>query len=239
MPDEKHYELKVDQVTKRFGNLIALDKCSLQIPANGIFGLVGPNGSGKTTLFNIITGFSRADSGRILFRGREISNSSPNTISRLGLVRTFQLPRVFSSLSVLENLEALRPHSVGKARIEELLSVMSLKDQRNTLAAHLSYGEKKQLDIAGALMLDPAILLLDEPTAGLEPSLIKTMIDQIKYVSDQKKGVFIIEHNMSVIMNLAEQIFVLHNGIKLAEGAPSIISKDQKVIDAYLGIGSE
>ncbi|MCL5069254.1 MAG: ABC transporter ATP-binding protein [Thaumarchaeota archaeon] len=230
-------KLQVIDITKRFGNLVALRECALEISSEGVFGLIGPNGSGKTTLFNIITGFSRPNSGKIVFDGKNIAGRNPVTISRSGLVRTFQLSRIFPNLSVWENLEVSRPKHVPESRIEEMLDLVNLKEQKRIRGGRLSYGQKKQLDIARALMLDPSVLLLDEPTAGLEPSMVRSMMEQIKYIHDLKKGVFIIEHNMNVIMNIAEEIFVLHNGTKIAEGKPSEIQRNSMVIDAYLGTG--
>ncbi len=228
-------ELVVQEVTKKFGNLTALNRCSLRVSSDGIYGLVGPNGSGKTTLFNIITGFLYPDSGTVVCSGKEITRNSPASIARRGIVRTFQLPRVFSNLTVYENLEAAPHRKVDERRIGELLKMVQLSEFRNVSAGKLSYGQKKQLELARALILDPSILLLDEPTSGLEPNLIRVMIDQIRYARGLGKGIFIIEHNMNVITNLAEKIFVLHNGSKIAEGRPSDIRTDRQVIDAYLG----
>jgi branched-chain amino acid transport system ATP-binding protein len=225
--------LAVNNVVKRFGNLAAVDNCSMDLDKDGIYGLVGPNGSGKTTLFNVISGFLRPDQGQIIFGKRTIGGKSPISIAKLGIARTFQLPRVFSNLTVQENLEASR---FGQGRqIDELIDVFNLKDVRNYLASTISFGQKKELELARVLSMNPSLLLLDEPTSGLEPSLVRTTVEQIKYMRELGKSIFIIEHNMNVIMNLADKIFVLHNGTKIAEGPPTAIKTNSLVVDAYLG----
>jgi branched-chain amino acid transport system ATP-binding protein len=229
-------DLRVESVTKRFGNLLALDGLKISIETDGIYGLIGPNGSGKTTLFNIITGFLRPDSGRVVYSGKDITGRNPVSISRSGLVRTFQIPRIFPNLTVLENVEVAKAEKITSSRFDELIKLADLNEYRNVPAGRLSYGQKKQLDMIRALSMDPSMLLLDEPTAGLEPSLIKMMMEEIKYVRDLKKVVFVIEHNMNVIMNLSEKIFVLHNGVKIAEGSPLQVQSNSAVIDAYLGV---
>ncbi|MDG7001236.1 MAG: ABC transporter ATP-binding protein [Nitrososphaerota archaeon] len=229
--------LEIRNVVKKFGNLAAVDDCSLQLDKDGIFGLVGPNGSGKTTLFNVISGFLKPDRGRIIYGSKPIGGKGPIGITRLGIARTFQLPRVFSNLTVQENLEASMFD--GGHKIQELMEVFNLREVRNSLASAISFGQKKQLELARVLAMNPSLLLLDEPTSGLEPSLVKVTVDQIKYVRDLGKSIFIIEHNMNVIMNLAEKIFVLHNGKKIAEGTPDEIKTNNLVIDAYLGESEE
>lgn len=225
--------LAINNVVKMFGNLAAVDDCSLDLNKDGIYGLVGPNGSGKTTLFNMVSGFLRPDRGKITFGEKNIGGKNPIGITRLGIARTFQLPRVFSNLTVEENLEASM--FGGSRKMQELIEVFNLKDVRNVLASTISFGQKKQLELARVLAMNPSMLLLDEPTSGLEPSLVKVTVDQIKYVRELGKSIFIIEHNMNVIMNLAEKIFVLHNGKKIAEGTPNEIKTNRLVIDAYLG----
>jgi ABC-type branched-subunit amino acid transport system ATPase component len=229
--------LAISNVVKKFGNLAAVNDCNMELDKDGIYGLVGPNGSGKTTLFNVISGFLRPDAGKIFFGERSIAGKSPTGITKLGIARTFQLPRIFSNLTVEENLETCMYAKNGQ--IQELIEVFNLSDVKNSLASTISFGQKKQLELARVLAMNPSLLLLDEPTSGLEPSLVRVTVDQIKYVRKLGKSIFIIEHNMNVIMNLAEKIFVLHNGKKIAEGTPDEVKSNTLVIDAYLGESME
>jgi ABC-type branched-subunit amino acid transport system ATPase component len=228
-------QLIIDHLTKRFGNLVAVNDCSITLEKDGIYGLIGPNGSGKTTLFNLVSGFLRPDGGNVTFDNNNIAGKNPVSICRRGIARTFQLPRLFANLSVEENLEVSRSNGVSPQRTRELLEIFNLAQHKSTRASVLSYGQKKQLELARVLSMNPQLLMLDEPTSGLEPSLVNVIVDQIKYARGLGKSVFIIEHNMNVIMNLAEKIFVLHNGTKIAEGTPEEIRANALVIDAYLG----
>src|SRR5579864_6463004 len=209
-------QLIIEHVSKRFGNLVAVNDCSIALEKDGIYGLIGPNGSGKTTLFNVVTGFLRPDGGSVTFSGTNIARKNPISISKQGIARTFQLPRLFSNLTVEENLEASRTNGVGPKRTKELLEIFNLTPVKSMRASVLSYGQKKQLELARVLAMNPQLLMLDEPTSGLEPTLVNVIVEQIKYARELGKSVFIIEHNMNVIMNLAEKIFVLHNGRKIS-----------------------
>jgi ABC-type branched-subunit amino acid transport system ATPase component len=227
-------ELSVSGVTKRFGSLIAVNDCSLRVPSDRIFALIGPNGSGKTTLFNVITGFLSPEAGEVALDGKNITGRDPARIAKMGMVRTFQIPRVFANLTVEENLRVANSR-IQDIRLNELLELVALKEMRERKAGHLSYGQKKGLDLARALAIGPSLVLLDEPTAGIEPAKIQSIMKQIREIHTMGAGVFIIEHNMSVTMNLADYIYVLNSGVKIAEGPPQQIQSDERVIDAYFG----
>ena len=241
--------LSVKNASKSFGGVVANADISIEVPEGKIIGLIGPNGSGKTTLFNSIVGYHPLDSGSIKFQGEEISNLIVPQIARRGLLRTFQQTRVYGKMNCVQNMLISVPHrNVGiahmfqghsqdeKDRAEDLLEFVGLYSKRNLLAGDLSFGQQKLLEFAMALMNEPKILLLDEPTAGINPTLINGLIDRLK-TANEHLGVtlLVIEHNMRVIMNLAEHIYCLAHGELLAEGAPDQIQNDQRVIDAYLG----
>jgi len=241
--------LEVNGVTKLFGGVIANDNITLNVPQGGITGLIGPNGSGKTTLFNSIVGFHPIDSGFVTFAGRDISRLRVPDIARMGLLRTFQQTRIYGKMSCVENMEISVPHTHEGLRTifskypqavtergEELLDFVGLYAKRHLRAGDLSFGQQKLLELAMALMNQPKLLLLDEPTAGVNPVLINTLIDRLKRInSDIGITLFVIEHNMRVIMDLAEHIYCLAHGRLLAQGPPDTIRTDQRVIDAYLG----
>ena len=241
--------IDVRGVTKAFGGVVANHDVSLQVNPGGITGLIGPNGSGKTTLFNSIVGQYPIDAGSILFEGQEISRMTVQQVARLGMLRTFQQTRIFSKMDCIQNLLISLPHResgwrnmFGRnsaeliQRAEHLLEFVGLYSKRMLVAGSLSFGQQKLLEFAMALMNEPKVLLLDEPTAGINPTLINGLIDRLKRANEQFGiTLFVIEHNMRVIMNLADHIYCMSHGELLASGAPDAIRDDQRVIDAYLG----
>ena len=241
--------IEVRGVTKAYGGVVANHNVSLQVEPGAITGLIGPNGSGKTTLFNSIVGHHPIDSGSILFEGHEISRLTVQRIARLGMLRTFQQTRIFSKMDCIQNLLisiSHREHAwagmFGRysqeliEKAEHLLEFVGLYSKRMLVAGSLSFGQQKLLEFAMALMNEPKVLLLDEPTAGINPTLINGLIDRLKR-ANQEFGItlFVIEHNMRVIMNLANHIYCMSHGELLASGSPAQIRDDQRVIDAYLG----
>ncbi|MBE0625971.1 MAG: ABC transporter ATP-binding protein [Burkholderiales bacterium] len=241
--------IEVSRVSKSFGGVVANHDISLTVAEGRITGLIGPNGSGKTTLFNSIVGYHPIDAGSIKFEGREISDLNVQKIARLGLVRTFQQTRIYAKMNCLENMRisiahrnaawgdmfAKYPPAVVE-RAEQLLEFVGLYAKRNLVAGSLSFGQQKLLEFAMALMNEPKVLLLDEPTAGINPTLINGLIDRLQRANrDFGITMFIVEHNMRVIMNMAEHIYCLAHGELLAAGPPEKIQNDKSVIDAYLG----
>ena len=241
--------LEVAGATKRFGGVVANNAVSLTVPAGAITGLIGPNGSGKTTLFNSIVGFHPIDGGSIRFEGSEISRLRVPEIARLGLIRTFQQTRVYRAMSCVDNMLISTPRAHGGVRAmfarhhpgdrergEALLQFVGLYEKRQLRAGDLSFGQQKLLEFAMALMMGPKLLLLDEPTAGINPTLINGLIDRLKRANSEFGiTLLVIEHNMSVIMALAGHVYCLAHGESLADGPPQAIRKDPRVIDAYLG----
>ncbi|MAW05508.1 MAG: ABC transporter ATP-binding protein [Deltaproteobacteria bacterium] len=242
--------LEVDQVYKHFGGVKANENVSLNVEEGSIVGLIGPNGSGKTTLFNSIVGTHPIDQGSIYFEGKEISSLPIPAVAKLGLLRTFQQTRIYEKLNCIQNMLvstkpendtvfnifAKVPHNLTE-KSENLLKFVGLYQKRNLRAGDLSFGQQKLLELAMALINEPKMLLLDEPTAGINPTLINGIIDRlIKVNKEFGITLLVIEHNMRVIMSLAQKIFCLAHGQLLAEGSPEQIKNDHRVIDAYLGV---
>jgi branched-chain amino acid transport system ATP-binding protein len=241
--------IDVSGVSKSFGGVVANEGVSLNVESGSITGLIGPNGSGKTTLFNSIVGYHPIDAGSIKFEGKEISALSVQEIARQGLLRTFQQTRIYGAMNGVQNMLISLPHrkmSIWDAlktftredyeRADHLLEFVGLYEKRWLKSGDLSFGQQKLLEFAMALMNEPTCLLLDEPTAGINPTLINGLIDRLKRANlDFGITLFVIEHNMRVIMNMAEKIYCLAHGQMLAEGTPNEIQNDQRVIDAYLG----
>ena len=241
--------IEVSHVNKAFGGVIANHDISMNVNEGQITGLIGPNGSGKTTLFNSIVGYHPIDGGSIRFEGEEISTRSVQEIARLGLIRTFQQTRIYSKMNCVQNMLISMPHRKMRFveslqrhnqrdydKSDRLLEFVGLYEKRYLTAGSLSFGQQKLLEFAMALMNEPTALLLDEPTAGINPTLINGLIDRL-IRANREFGItlFVIEHNMRVIMNLADKIYCLAHGELLASGTPDEIQNDQSVIDAYLG----
>ena len=241
--------LEVKSVSKSFGGVKANVDISVSVEQGSIVGLIGPNGSGKTTLFNSIVGTHPIDQGSIKFDSKEVSQLPVPVVAKLGLLRTFQQTRIYSKLNCVENMLISHKQSdQGFSKIfskipvelteraENLLNFVGLYQKRKLRAGDLSFGQQKLLELAMALMNEPKMLLLDEPTAGINPTLINGIIDRlIKVNQDFGITLLVIEHNMRVIMQLAENIFCLAHGKMLANGSPDEIKNDKRVIDAYLG----
>ena len=247
--------LEIRGLVKRFLGVTAVDQVDLAVEPGELVSLIGPNGSGKTTLFNCVTGYLAADGGRVLFRGRDLTNVAPHRVARLGVARTFQQVSVFPRLSALENLlvflqqhqeehllarllrtprlQRLEAEAVERAR--RLLDLVGLTDKADAGAGSLSYGQRKLLAFAAALMPNPDLLLLDEPAAAVNPTMINQMKDHILALHRQGKTVLLVEHNMEVVMDISQRVVVLDHGQKIAEGSPEAIRRDSRVIEAYFG----
>jgi branched-chain amino acid transport system ATP-binding protein len=247
--------LRTKEVSVHFGGLKAVDKVDMSVNKGTIHGIIGPNGAGKTTLFNALTGFQKLTAGKIFFYDSDITEFPPEKIASMGMARTFQNIKLFSALSVLENVrtgfhsklktglfDALF-HTVVYKRDEafatekglEILKLVGLQDQAENHAANLAYGTRRKLEIARALALEPDILLLDEPAAGMNPVETKELMKLIQVINATGRTIVVIEHDMKLIMNICNSITVLNQGLKVCEGPPSDIRKDARVIEAYLG----
>jgi branched-chain amino acid transport system ATP-binding protein len=240
--------LEIRDLAKSFGGIKAVDGCSFDVEQNTITALIGPNGAGKTTVFNLINGLHMADSGAIRFKGRNIEKLQPHQITRRGLSRTFQISRQLNDLTVLENLVVQSPSSglmdlfkqsiLGEERERgmELLEFVGIAELANQPAAKLSYGQKKLMDLAAALMAKPSIILLDEPAGGINPALLDVIIDRVHRLREQGMTFLIVEHNMDVVMNICDPVVVMAYGKVLAEGPPADVQANDAVLEAYLGV---
>jgi branched-chain amino acid transport system ATP-binding protein len=249
--------LSTDQVVMKFGGLTAVSELSIEIGKNEIVGLIGPNGAGKTTAFNVITGMYTPTSGRVLYRGKEITGFKPHSITERGIARTFQNIRLFKEMTVLENvlvgchlgigtglfgatlhLPAYRNREAeARARAMDLLREVGLESLAGEMATSLPYGAQRRLEIVRALATKPSLLLLDEPAAGMNPQESQELMTLIRRLRDEfDLTIFLIEHHMQVVMGVCDHMYVLDYGVTIAHGDPASIQKNQKVIEAYLGV---
>ena len=220
--------LKVRNVHKKFGECRVLDGVNLEIDKSEKVGIIGPNGAGKTTLFNIITGFLKPDSGEIRFRNKNITGLKPNQLAKMGMVRTFQIVKIFSNMTVEQNMLTVSDSL-------EYLRDFGLWEKRHEIAANLSYGELRKLSIALALATDPKLLLLDEPFSGLSPREARELAGIIETINHNGQSIAIIEHRLKDLFNVAEKVVVLNSGRIIFEGHPDEVVKEKTVIEAYLG----
>ena len=239
--------LEVQDVSKAFGGIQALDTCSISVEQGSITGLIGPNGSGKTTLFNVMTGYEQVDSGQIRFQGEAITNTPPDKVFRLGIGRTFQLTRIFPRLTVLENMHVAvqRQNLRGllsrwsstheQERALDLLDFVNLLSLKDMLAGNLSYGQKKLLEFAFVLIADPQVILLDEPAGGINPTMINYLAGRIRMLNQRGVTFLVVEHNMEFVMDLCERVMVMHRCARIAEGTPGEVRANPAVLEAYLG----
>ena len=246
-PDEA--VLRTDGVTKRFGGLTAVDDVDVEVHDGEIVGLIGPNGAGKSTLFNCVTGTLSADEGRVYLQGQDVTGWPEYRIARAGLGRMFQETRIFGDMTVRKNLLLAaqeggagvgdllgRPDSGLLGRADELLEYVDLGGLADVRAGRLSFGQQKLIEFAMELMSDPDLLLMDEPAGGINPSMLENLIEYIQRANeDEDATIFLIEHNMDFVMEIADRIYVLAHGERIAEGPPEEIQNDQRVLDAYLG----
>ena len=229
--------LRTEGVRKAYGGVHALDSCTVEIDEGSVAGLIGPNGSGKTTLFNVITGYAKADGGQVYLADKKITNVAPDKVFALGIGRTFQLTRIFASLTVLENMLVASKHGGAAARKHamEQLEFVGIAGHHAALAGTLSYGQRKLLELAYVLVSDPAVILLDEPAGGVNLSLVNHIADRIRELNAAGKTFLIVEHNMEFVMGLCDRVTVLDSGAVVAAGPPAIIRTDRRVLNAYLG----
>lgn len=239
--------LQATDIKKAFGGIQALNGASIAVEDGKIHGLIGPNGSGKTTLFNVITGYAQADEGNVTFRGEQIGSYRPGRIMSLGIGRTFQLTRIFGRLTVLENMfipsrdgfiKTLMggwASAADRTRATELLDLVGIAKLANLPAGNLSYGQRKLLEIATVMMLEPDVILLDEPAGGVNPTMIGHIKNRIQELNRSGVTFLIVEHNMGFVMELCDHVTVMHRGQTLDSGTPDEIRSNEAVLEAYLG----
>jgi neutral amino acid transport system ATP-binding protein len=251
--------LRTEELTKHFGGIFAVDRASLSVREGSITALIGPNGAGKTTFFNVVTGFYRPDGGAATFQGRPILGRPPHRIARLGMVRTFQITKALARMPVIDNMLLAAPDQPGERllglllrpgasrrrereirdRAMEVLAVFNLERLADEYAGTLSGGQRKLLELARALMTRPRMLLLDEPMAGINPTLGRRLLDHMQRLRAEEGVTFLfIEHDMEVVMNHSDRVIVMAEGRVIADGTPDEVRGDQRVIDAYLGSGT-
>ncbi|MGB9858027.1 MAG: ABC transporter ATP-binding protein [Dictyoglomaceae bacterium] len=252
--------LEVNNLSCAFGGLMAVADLDFYVEENEILGIIGPNGAGKTTVFNLITGFYSPLKGEIIFKGRNIERLKPYQITRLGIARTFQNPRLFKQLTVMDNVriamhkihnanlfdtilrkrKAIEEEKIQEERAKEILEFFHLYERRNEISQNLPYGDQRRLEIARAMATNPSLLLLDEPAAGMNPYESKELMSLISYIREKfNLTIILIEHHMEVVMGICERIIVLDYGMKIAEGKPEEIRNNPRVIEAYLGKEAE
>jgi branched-chain amino acid transport system ATP-binding protein len=235
--------LQVEKASKRFGGLMAVDSASLDVDDVGITGLIGPNGAGKTTLFGLISGFETPSSGRVLFKGNDIGALPPHARAALGIARTFQIVRPFAGLDVRENIAVgahlrHRARPVALAKAEQIAWRVGLGGLLDAPASGLTVAGRKRLELARALATEPSLLLLDEVLAGLNPSEVRDVLPVISEIRRSGVAILMVEHVMQAVMSLCDRVYVLAQGRVIAEGPPTAVTKDAKVIEAYLGVGA-
>lgn len=229
--------LDVNNVVKRFGGITAVNDASFQVPRGKVTGVIGPNGSGKSTMFNLITGVDQADSGTITYRGKNLVGLTSDAVNRLGLGRTFQLTRLFNTMTVMENLTVVSPDRFAQAseRAEALLANLGLTRLKNEYAANLSYGQQKLVEFLRLSMIESDLILLDEPFAGVNPVMEKKLLEQIDNWLGEGKTILLTDHEMAIMMELCDLMYVFNYGSVIASGAPAEVRENPAVMGAYFG----